>query len=128
MGRGFLEGTQSQLNFLPMGHTDFIFAVFAEEWGFLGVILLLGLYLTLILWGVEVAYKAKDPLGSLIAGGCVAILVFYLAINIGMTLGVTPVVGLPLPLMSYGGSSMLTTMATLGLIMNVKMRRFMLFY
>jgi rod shape determining protein RodA len=111
-----------------MGHTDFIFAVFAEEWGFLGVILLLGLYLVLILWGVEVAYKAKDPLGSLIAGGCVAILVFYLAINIGMTLGVTPVVGLPLPLMSYGGSSMLTTMATLGLIMNVKMRRFMLFY
>ncbi len=128
IGRGFLEGTQSQLKFLPVGHTDFIFAVFAEEWGFLGVILLLGLYLILILWGVEVAYKAKDPLGSLIAGGCVAILVFYLAINIGMTLGVTPVVGLPLPLMSYGGSSMLTTMATLGLIMNVKMRRFMLFY
>ena len=128
IGRGFLEGTQSQLKFLPMGHTDFIFAVYAEAWGFLGVIVLLGLYLTLILWGVEVAYKAKDPLGSLIAGGAVAVLVFYLAINIGMTLGITPVVGLPLPLMSYGGSSMLTTMATLGLIMNVKMRRFKLFY
>lgn len=128
LGKGFLEGTQSQLKFLPMGHTDFIFAVFAEEWGFVGVIALLGLYLTLILWGIEVAYKAKDPLGSLIAGGCVSILVFYLSINVGMTLGVAPVVGLPLPLMSYGGSSMLTTMALLGLIMNVKMRRFMLFY
>jgi len=128
IGKGFLEGTQSQLKFLPMGHTDFIFAVFAEEWGFIGVIILLGLYLTLLLWGVEAAYKAKDPLGALLAGGAVAILVFYLAINIGMTLGVTPVVGLPLPLMSYGGSSMVTTMALLGLIMNVKMRRFMLFY
>ena len=92
------------------------------------MIILLGLYLTLLLWGVEAAYKAKDPLGALLAGGAVAILVFYLAINIGMTLGVTPVVGLPLPLMSYGGSSMVTTMALLGLIMNVKMRRFMLFY
>lgn len=128
IGKGFLEGTQSQLKFLPMGHTDFIFAVYAEEWGFLGVMLLLGLYLALILWGIETAYKAKDSLGSLIAGGAVAILVFYLAINIGMTLGVTPVVGLPLPLMSYGGSSMLTTMAILGLIVNVKMRRFKLFY
>jgi rod shape determining protein RodA len=128
VGKGFLEGTQSQLKFLPMGHTDFIFAVYAEEWGFLGVILLLALYLTLILWGIEAAYKAKDPLGSLIAGGAVSILVFYLVINIGMNLGITPVVGLPLPLMSYGGSSMLTTMAMFGLIMNVKMRRFKLFY
>jgi rod shape determining protein RodA len=128
MGQGFLEGTQSQLQFLPMGHTDFIFAVFAEEWGFFGVTLLLGLYLILLLWGVEAAYKAKDSLGTLIAGGAVSVLVIYLAINIGMTLGITPVVGLPLPLMSYGGSSMLTTMALLGLILNVKMRRFKLFY
>ncbi len=128
LGKGYLEGTQSQLKFLPMGHTDFIFAVFAEEWGFFGVVVVLALYLTLILWGIEAAYKAKDPLGTLLAGGAVSILVFYLAINIGMTLGVTPVVGLPLPLMSYGGSSMLTTMALLGIIMNVKMRRFKLFY
>ena len=126
IGQGFLEGTQNQLKFLPMGHTDFIFAVFAEEWGFVGATLLLGLYLMLILWGIEAAYKAKEPMGMLIAGGGIGVLAFYIAVNIGMTLGITPVVGLPLPLMSYGGSSMLSTMAILGLIMNVKMRKFVL--
>lgn len=126
IGQGFLEGTQSQLKFLPMGHTDFIFSVFAEEWGFIGVFLLLSLYLILILWGVETAYTARDPLGSFIAGGATAVLFFQIGTNIGMTLGLSPVVGIPLPLMSYGGSSMVTTMALLGLMMNVKTRRFML--
>ena len=127
-GKGLFGGTQSQLNFLPEGHTDFIFAVFAEEWGFVGVILLLLLYFLLIGWGIDVASKAKDLLGVFMAVGIVSVLVFYLAVNIGMTLGVAPVVGIPLPLMSYGGNSILTTMAGLGLLLNIKMRRFMLFY
>jgi len=127
-GKGLFGGTQSQLKFLPEGHTDFVFSVFAEEWGFLGVLLLLILYFLLIWWGIDVAYKAKDQLGVFLAVGVVAMLVFYLAVNVGMTLGVAPVVGVPLPLMSYGGNSILTTMAGLGLLLNIKMRRFMLFY
>jgi len=127
-GKGLFGGTQSQLKFLPEGHTDFVFSVFAEEWGFLGVLVLLVLYFLLIWWGIDVAYKAKDHLGVFLAVGVVSMLVFYLAVNIGMTLGVAPVVGVPLPLMSYGGNSILTTMAGLGLLLNIKMRRFMLFY
>jgi len=127
-GKGLFGGTQSQLKFLPEGHTDFVFSVFAEEWGFLGVLLLLLLYFLLIWWGIDVAYKAKDHLGVFLAVGVVAMLVFYLTVNIGMTLGVAPVVGVPLPLMSYGGNSILTVMAGLGLLLNIKMRRFMLFY
>jgi rod shape determining protein RodA len=127
-GKGLFGGTQSQLKFLPEGHTDFIFSVFAEEWGFLGVLLLLVLYFLLIWWGIDVAYKAKDQLGVFLAVGVVAMLVFYLTANVGMTLGIVPVVGVPLPLMSYGGNSILTTMAGLGLLLNIKMRRFMLFY
>lgn len=128
LGKGLWGGTQSQLKFLPEGHTDFIFSVFAEEWGFIGAIVLLGLYLLLIWWGVETAYKAKDTLGTLMAGGVVAMLLFYIIVNIGMTIGIAPVVGVPLPLMSYGGNSILTTMAALGLLLNIRMRRFMLFY
>jgi len=127
-GKGLFGGTQSQLKFLPEGHTDFVFSVFAEEWGFVGVLLLLTLYFLLVWWGIDVAYKAKDRLGVFLAVGVVSMLVFYLAVNIGMTLGVAPVVGVPLPLMSYGGNAILTTMAGLGLLLNIKMRRFMLFY
>jgi rod shape determining protein RodA len=128
LGKGLWGGTQSQLKFLPEGHTDFIFSVFAEEWGFIGVVVLLALYLFLIWWGIETAYKARDALGSLIAGGVVAMLLFYMIINIGMTVGVAPVVGVPLPLMSYGGNSIITNMAALGLLLNIRMRRFMLFH
>lgn len=128
LGKGLFGGTQSQLKFLPEGHTDFVFSVFAEEWGFVGVLILLTLYFLLIWWGIDVAYKAKDHLGVFLAVGVVSMLVFYVAVNIGMTLGVAPVVGVPLPLMSYGGNSILTTMAALGLLLNIKMRRFMLFY
>jgi len=128
LGKGLFGGTQSQLKFLPESHTDFIFAVFSEEWGFLGVFALLLLFTLVIFWGVEIAYRAKDPLGTLLAAGIVGLIAFYVIVNIGMTLGVTPVVGVPLPLMSYGGTSMLTTSALLGLLLNVKMRRFMLFY
>jgi len=127
-GKGFLGSTQSQLKFLPEGHTDFIFAVFAEEWGFVGVLMLLALYGFVVFWMVETAYKAKDRLGMFLVAGVVSMLVFSLVVNIGMTLGMMPVVGVPLLLMSYGGSSMLTIFAALGLVMNVRLRRFMLFY
>ena len=127
-GKGLFGGTQSQLKFLPEGHTDFIFAVFAEEWGFVGIIILLVLFGLLLLWGIDVAFKAKDSLGTFLATGIVGMIGFNLIVNLGMTLGMIPVVGVPLPLMSYGGTAMVTTMAALGLLMNVKIRRFMLFY
>ncbi|HEX9758608.1 MAG TPA: rod shape-determining protein RodA [Nitrospiria bacterium] len=128
LGKGYLSGTQSQLKFLPEGHTDFIFSVFAEEWGFIGVFLLFSLYFVLIVMGIEIAAKAKDSLGVLLSYGVVGMLSFYFMINIGMTLGVMPVVGVPLPLMSYGGTSMVTMLAALGILQSVKIRRFQLFY
>jgi rod shape determining protein RodA len=124
-GKGWLAGTQSGLNFLPEKHTDFIFAVFAEEWGFVGAAALIVLYLILVLRGISIAYASKDRLGSLIATGVVAMLSVYILFNIGMTVGLTPVVGLPLPLFSYGGSSMLATMVAIGLLLNIRMRRFL---
>jgi rod shape determining protein RodA len=124
-GKGWLAGTQSGLNFLPEKHTDFIFAVFAEEWGFIGTTALIVLYLILVLRGINIAYASKDRLGSLIATGVVAMLSVYILFNIGMTVGLTPVVGLPLPLFSYGGSSMLATMVAIGLLLNIRMRRFL---
>lgn len=128
LGKGLHGGTQSQLKFLPEGHTDFVFAVFAEEWGFLGVLVLLGLFAGLIWLSLEIALKAKDMLGALLAAGLIAMLAFCLVINIGMTAGLFPIVGIPLPLMSYGGSSIVTTMAALGLLLNIKRRRLTLFY
>ncbi|MGH8069058.1 MAG: rod shape-determining protein RodA [Candidatus Entotheonellia bacterium] len=124
-GKGLLAGTQSGLNFLPEKHTDFIFAVFAEEWGFVGTAALIMLYMLLVLRGISIAYTSKDRLGSLIATGVVAMLSVYILFNIGMTVGLTPVVGLPLPLFSYGGSSMLATMVAVGLLLNIRMRRFL---
>jgi rod shape determining protein RodA len=128
LGKGLYGGTQSQLKFLPEGHTDFVFAVFAEEWGFLGVLVLLGLFAGLIWLSLEIALKAKDMLGALLAAGLIAMLAFCLVINIGMTAGLFPIVGIPLPLMSYGGSSTVATMAALGLLLNIKRRRLTLFY
>lgn len=127
-GKGLYGGTQSQLKFLPEGHTDFVFAVFAEEWGFLGVLVLLGLFAGLFWLSLEIALKAKDMLGALLAAGLIAMLAFCLVINIGMTAGLFPIVGIPLPLMSYGGSSTVATMAALGLLLNIKRRRLTLFY
>ena len=128
LGKGLYGGTQSQLKFLPEGHTDFVFAVFAEEWGFLGVLVLLGLFAGLIWLSLEIALKAKDMLGALLAAGLIAMLAFCLVINIGMTAGLFPIVGIPLPLMSYGGSSTVATLAALGLLLNIKRRRLTLFY
>ncbi len=127
-GKGLFGGTQSQLRFLPERHTDFIFSVFAEQWGFLGILFLFSLFLYLFFWTIEIATKSKDILGSLIVVGAIGLISFYFLVNIGMTLGVMPVVGVPLPLFSYGGTAMVSTMALLGLLLNVKLRRFMLFY
>lgn len=125
-GKGFLSGTQSHLKFLPERHTDFVFAVFAEEWGLIGSMLLLVLYFLLIMRGIDIALSTKDRLGKLLATGATSMLFFYVLINMGMTMGVMPVVGVPLPLMSYGGTAMLTTFIAIGILLNVRMRRFMM--
>lgn len=123
LGKGLYGGTQTQFKFLPEGHTDFVFAVFAEEWGFLGSVALLSLYIILFLMGLEIAFKAKDIVGALLAVGVVAMIAFGVVVNIAMTSGLAPVVGIPLPLMSYGGSAMVVNLTALGLLLNVKRRR-----
>jgi len=123
-GKGWLEGTQSQLHFLPTQHTDFAFSVLAEEWGFLGSAAVLTLYLTLMLWGLRIARSSKDSFGAMLAIGIVGVFFWPLVLNIGMVLGIAPVIGVPLPLFSYGGSALVTALATLGLLMNVSMRRY----
>jgi len=125
LGKGFLKGTQTRLHFLPEQHTDFAFSVFAEEWGFVGSILLISLYLILILWAIRIAKNSKESFGTLLALGIISIIFWQTAINIAMTTGILPVVGIPLSLFSYGGSAMVTIMAGLGLIMNINMRRYM---
>jgi rod shape determining protein RodA len=126
-GKGLYGGTQSQLKFLPEGHTDFVFSVFAEEWGFLGVLALLILFVALIWLSLEIVARAKDQLGALLAVGILCMVCFCVVINIGMTVGMFPIVGIPLPLMSYGGSATVMTMASLGLLLNVKRRRLSFF-
>lgn len=123
-GKGFLQATQIRVRRLPALWTDFPFAVWAEEWGFLGSILVLGAYLFLILWVLKIASEARDRFGATACVGVAALLFWHVAINIGMVIGVLPVVGVTLPLISYGGSSVLTVMAALGLVMNVSIRRF----
>jgi rod shape determining protein RodA len=127
-GKGFRKGTQSQMAFLPERHTDFIFAVIAEERGFIGTGLMVLLYLVLLLIGVDAAKNAKDRLGVLMASGIVSMISLYVFINVGMAVGIVPVVGVPLPLVSYGGTSIITTFIALGLLLNIQARRFMLFY
>jgi len=123
-GKGFQKGTQGQLRFLPVAHNDFIFSVLAEERGFAGVLVALGLYLFVILRSLEAATLAKDRLGSFLVLGVLASFSFQVVYNITMSAGLAPVKGLTLPLMSYGGSSMIATLAGFGLILNVRMRRF----
>jgi rod shape determining protein RodA len=122
-GKGLMAGTQSRLNFLPEKHTDFIFSVYAEELGFIGVFVLLTLYLILILKGLNISFRAADRFGLFVSLGIVASMSFYIIFNIGMTIGIFPVTGLPLPLLSYGGSSLITNFFALGLLMNIEMRR-----
>jgi rod shape determining protein RodA len=123
-GKGLYGGTQSRLAFLPERHTDFVFAAFAESWGFLGAAALLIVYILLVLRGLEVAATARDALGSLLATGATVLLATQALINLGMVTGLLPVVGIPLPLVSYGGSALLTAVGAVALIANVRMRRF----
>jgi rod shape determining protein RodA len=124
-GKGFMHGTQSQLSFLPERHTDFAFSVFAEEWGFAGCAALLLIYFLIVAWGFFIAYRATDRFGKFLAVGVVCMLFWHVVVNLGMVIGLLPVVGVPLPLFSYGGTSMVTTMIGVGLLLNVSMRRFM---
>lgn len=124
LGKGWGQGTQTYLSFLPEQHTDFIFSVWAEERGFLGCLLLLGLYFALVASAVDVAGNARDRFGGFLAAGIAGMLFWHVAINIGMVIGLLPVVGVTLPLMSYGGSSVVAILAGIGLLANVSMRRF----
>ncbi|WP_324827473.1 rod shape-determining protein RodA [Qipengyuania zhejiangensis] len=118
-GKGFNEGSQSHLNYLPEPHTDFIFATMAEEWGFLGGVVVLGAFAFILGWGLSVARQSSDRFGKLIATGMTATIFFYVAINLMMVMGLAPVVGIPLPFMSHGGSSMMTNMICIGSLMMV---------
>jgi rod shape determining protein RodA len=121
-GEGFMQGTQNQFGFLPDQHSDFPFSVFAEEFGFLGCLLLLSLYCFLAIWTVHIASQAKDRFGAALAVGCGAIIFWHTVFNLGMSMGLLPVVGITLPLFSYGGSSLVTMLISLGMLMNVSMR------
>ncbi|MGM0419550.1 MAG: rod shape-determining protein RodA [Bacillota bacterium] len=122
-GRGFLAGTQNKLNFLPEKHTDFIFAVIGEEFGFIGVLLVLLTYFFLLLQILNVASEAKDGFGQLVSLGVLGLFLFHVLENIGMVLGIMPITGIPLPFISYGGSSMVISLLAIGLVMNINMRR-----
>jgi len=123
-GKGLFAGTQSKLNFLPEKHTDFIFSVFSEEIGFVGAIVLILLYLFLLMRMLDIMLKAKDRGGSLLAAGGVAMMAFHILYNVSMTLGITPIVGIPLPFFSYGGSALLTNYAVIGVLLSVGTRRY----
>ena len=118
-GKGYMQGSQSQLNFLPEKHTDFIFTMLGEEFGFFGCMLLLGLYGTLLLAGMSIATTSRSTFGAMVAAGVTALLFIHILINCAMVMGMLPVVGVPLPLMSYGGSIMVSTVLAVGLLLNV---------
>lgn len=124
LGKGWVEGTQSQLRFLPTQHTDFAFSVLAEEWGFAGSVLVLGIYALMLLWGLLIARNSKDAFGAMLAIGVVGILFWPAVLNIGMVLGLMPVIGVPLPLFAFGGSALVTSLIAVGLLMNVSLRRY----
>lgn len=119
LGRGFLEGTQSHLDYLPEQHTDFIFAAIAEEWGLVGGLITIGLLFLLLRWGMQVALRAPGKFERLAAAGLTATIFFYTSVNLMMVMGLAPVVGIPLPLVSHGGSAMMTVMLSLGILMSI---------
>ena len=124
LGQGYMKGTQNQYRFIPDQYTDFPFPVFAEDWGFVGTMVLLGLYLFLVLWAIRIASQARDRFGAVLAIGVGAMIFWHVIFNLGMVLGLLPVVGVTLPLFSYGGSSVITILIGIGLLMNVSIRRF----
>jgi rod shape determining protein RodA len=124
LGKGVGQGLQSKLGFVPEVHTDFIFALLAEEIGFVGASIILMLYLLVLMRLIHIAETARDRVGILIVTGVASLMFFHVVVNVGMTLGILPAIGIPLPLLSYGGSSILTTFAALGLALSVFQRRF----
>lgn len=124
LGKGYLRGSQSRLGFLPEQHTDFVFSVFAEEWGFIGCLILLGLYFALIFLSLKGVVRAKDRFGRMLGLGVITIIFWQVLINVAMVTGLLPVVGITLPLLSYGGSSLVTLMIGVGFLINVSMRRY----
>lgn len=124
LGTGWQEGTQTQLRFLPTQHTDFAFSVLAEEWGFLGSALVLTVYAAMLLWALLIARNSKDTFGAALAIGLAGTLLWPAAINVAMVLGLAPVIGVPLPLFSYGGSALISAALTIGLLLNISMRRY----
>ncbi|NLH47523.1 MAG: rod shape-determining protein RodA [Myxococcales bacterium] len=123
-GKGWMHGTQTKLDFLPEQHTDFIFSVLAEEWGFIGGLLTLALFFILILLCLNIAMNSKDQFGTLLGVGLTAFIFWHVVVNIGMVLGLLPVVGVPLPFMSYGRTSLLTMMIAIGMLQNIASRRY----
>ncbi|HOP85493.1 MAG TPA: rod shape-determining protein RodA [Syntrophorhabdaceae bacterium] len=124
-GKGFMNGTQHKLQFIPEHHTDFIFTVFGEEWGFFGSIILFLLFASFIWRCIKIAQSANDEMGSIVAFGVASIIFLQFAINVMMTIHLSPVVGIPLPFISYGGSSLLSILGSIGLLLNINMRRYM---
>jgi rod shape determining protein RodA len=122
-GKGFLEGTQGHLSFLPEKHTDFIFTSLAEEMGLVGGVGLIGLYLLIVAYGFAIAVRSSHQFGRLLAGGVASMMFIYMFINVAMISGLVPVVGVPLPLVSYGGTSMLTLLIAFGMVMSVYIHR-----
>lgn len=123
-GRGFLAGTQTNLDFVPEQHTDFIFTVVGEEFGFLGAIIVLALFAILIWRAIRISYLSKDPFGTYVAAGVASMFAIQMFVNVGMVVGIMPITGIPLPFVSYGGSAMLANCVAVGLLLNVHMRRF----
>ena len=123
-GKGYLEGTQNTLSYVPENHTDFIFTIVGEEFGFFGAVIVLGLFALLLWRGLRIAMMAKDMYGTLVAASIVALLLLQVFVNVGMTVGIMPVTGMPLPFMSYGGTSLIVWFGLIGLLLNIHMRRF----
>jgi rod shape determining protein RodA len=118
-GKGFLNGTQSHLDYLPEGHTDFVFATMAEEWGLLGGIFVIAMFLWIIRWGVNVGVQAENRFAKLAAAGLATTIFIYMGINLAMVMGLAPVVGIPLPLFSFGGSAQMTVLISIGILMGI---------
>ncbi len=125
MGKGYRKGTQSQLNFLPEHHTDFIFCVFSEEHGFVGCVLLLVLYLAFLTQGLSIAYQANDKFAMILSLGIVTIFFWHILVNMAMVMGLLPIVGVPLPFLSYGGSSLITSILGVAILTNIANKKFM---
>ena len=124
VGKGLMQGTQTNLDFIPAHHTDFVFAVIGEEMGLLGALVLIGVFCLLMWRGVRIANNARDFYGTMIAFGIVIMFAFQIVVNIGMTIGIMPITGIPLPFISYGGNSLIVSLAAIGLLTNIHMRRF----